>query len=252
MGTRMDFTCCFIGRAVASLGALAFIASCASAQSTKPGAPAAAPTETVQPSGPTCNAARTGGLVGADYSAALGARAAHAAGATSVRVLRPGEVHTMEFVESRLSIELDGAGRIWRGALRLGSVEASSELELGKCGLQARQAPDPLVVDEHLGHLPHGRAALLVEGLARSLVIDPDLLESQRPGLEQHLGRVALLAGRLGVHDDLQAHGPQSSGGIAGVHVTRQNPLYVCPLPPVRKAAAPEALPRMREPQTGS
>ncbi|KAI1697956.1 glyoxalase/Bleomycin resistance protein/Dioxygenase superfamily domain-containing protein [Ditylenchus destructor] len=101
-------------------------------------------------------------------------------------------------------------GRLAAGAvraLRLVSAQRGSAAELLERGLQAGDAAHALVVDEDLRHLAHGRAALLVEGEALSLVVDQDLLEGHAARLEQHLRRVALRAGGLGVDDDLEFHG---------------------------------------------
>ena len=71
-----------------------------------------------------------------------------------------------------------------------------SALQLDERCLQTGQAPHALVVDEDLGHLPHGGSALFVEGLALVFVIDLHLFEAQVPGLEEVLDGLALTCGK--------------------------------------------------------
>lgn len=54
-----------------------------------------------------CDATQAQGLVGQTYSDALGAQAQQDASARDLRVLRPNDMTTMEFVGERLNVELD-------------------------------------------------------------------------------------------------------------------------------------------------
>lgn len=54
-----------------------------------------------------CDATQAQGLVGQAYSDALGAQAQQDANARDLRVLRPQDMTTMEFVGERLNVELD-------------------------------------------------------------------------------------------------------------------------------------------------
>ena len=103
---------CFllIQRAALAAWAAACVTACAAPQSAS--TPAGHPEAGTGQRRPSCDAQRAAGLVGAQYSSEVAARAAQAAGASTVRVLRPGEVHTMEFVDSRLTIGVDSAGKV--------------------------------------------------------------------------------------------------------------------------------------------
>ena len=101
----------WIHRAAVAAAALTWLAACSATQPPSPAAGDGARGVGEQV-GADCNAPRASSLIGAPYSAESAARAAQAAGARTVRVLRPGEVHTMEFVATRLTIELDSAGAI--------------------------------------------------------------------------------------------------------------------------------------------
>lgn len=59
-----------------------------------------------------CNAQAAQFAVGQPYGAALAEQARLRAGAERVRALRPGDMVTMEFNARRLSLEVDGAGRV--------------------------------------------------------------------------------------------------------------------------------------------
>ncbi|MDB5679593.1 I78 family peptidase inhibitor [Sphingomonas bacterium] len=50
--------------------------------------------------------------VGRIYSAALGKRLMHVTGARTLRVIRPGQMVTMDFLEDRLNVHIDADGRI--------------------------------------------------------------------------------------------------------------------------------------------
>ena len=51
-------------------------------------------------------------LVGQTYTDALGKQAQEDAGANQVRVLKPNDVATMEFLGDRLNIEVDAKGAV--------------------------------------------------------------------------------------------------------------------------------------------
>lgn len=54
-----------------------------------------------------CDATQVQSLVGQAYTDALGSQAQQDASAKSLRVLRPGDMTTMEFVGERLNVEVD-------------------------------------------------------------------------------------------------------------------------------------------------
>jgi len=62
----------------------------------------------------TCDAAAAQFAVGQAWNTPLGESARQRAGADSVRALRPNQMVTMEFSDSRLNLELDGADRVTR------------------------------------------------------------------------------------------------------------------------------------------
>jgi len=64
------------------------------------------------PATSVCRADAAQDQVGRPYTDALGETARKATGATRLRVLRPGDMATMDFDPSRLNITLDGAGRV--------------------------------------------------------------------------------------------------------------------------------------------
>ena len=72
---------------------------------------AAAPAEATPPPG-ACDASQVQGLVGQAYSEAMQAQAKEDAGATDVRVLKPNQPVTMEFIGERLNIEIDEKGTV--------------------------------------------------------------------------------------------------------------------------------------------
>lgn len=55
----------------------------------------------------SCDATQVQSLVGQPYDDALGTQARQDAGARELRVLKPGDMTTMEFVGERLNIEVD-------------------------------------------------------------------------------------------------------------------------------------------------
>ena len=72
---------------------------------------AAAPAEATPPPS-TCDASQVQGLVGQTYTEAMQAQAKEDAGASDVRVLKPNQPVTMEFIGERLNIELDEKGAV--------------------------------------------------------------------------------------------------------------------------------------------
>jgi hypothetical protein len=61
-----------------------------------------------------CNATPLADLVGRPASQELGAEALRRSGSGTLRWIRPGDVVTMDYSESRLNIHLDGQGRVER------------------------------------------------------------------------------------------------------------------------------------------
>ncbi len=59
-----------------------------------------------------CDATQVQGLVGQAYTDETGEQARDDAAAQQLRVLKPGDMTTMEFVGERLNIELDEEGKI--------------------------------------------------------------------------------------------------------------------------------------------
>lgn len=59
-----------------------------------------------------CDASDLTFLIGKTLDATLSARARDASGAKSVRVIRPGQMVTMDYVPERLNIEVDATGNI--------------------------------------------------------------------------------------------------------------------------------------------
>ena len=83
------------------------------------GAPSfAEKTKTARPSLATppvmegCDASDLTFLIGKPLDDALTARAKDAAGATSVRVVRPGQMVTMDYLPERLNIEVDAGEKV--------------------------------------------------------------------------------------------------------------------------------------------
>lgn len=64
------------------------------------------------PAGGTCNAAPAQSFVGRTHDEALAEEVRRRTGSRTVRVLRPGQVVTMEYSEQRVNIELDAANRV--------------------------------------------------------------------------------------------------------------------------------------------
>lgn len=92
--------------------AVAFsLAACASAQPTAPRDPAPEPPSVTQ-RGDTCGARSVQDRVGRQYDESLRASIEEESGAAVVRVLRPGDMATMDHRPDRLNIRLDDSDRI--------------------------------------------------------------------------------------------------------------------------------------------
>ena len=90
-----------------SLASAAAMAGCA--------APAPAPAPVVAPrppSAPSCSTEAAKFAVGQPYTAQLEVVARHRAGASTSRVLKPGQAATMEFNGERLNLDLDARSRV--------------------------------------------------------------------------------------------------------------------------------------------
>lgn len=72
----------------------------------------APPPPRVTTEGSQCGARYVQDHLGSHYDAALGDSIREESGAEALRVLRPGEAHTMEYRAERLNIRLDDAGVI--------------------------------------------------------------------------------------------------------------------------------------------
>lgn len=81
-----------------------------------PDVPEAPPPPVIVPG--ECNAQAAQFAVGQPYNQPLGEQARTRAGAERLRVLRPGDMATMEYNARRLSIDIDAAGRV--AAVRCG------------------------------------------------------------------------------------------------------------------------------------
>ena len=73
---------------------------------------AAADADPTPPPPGSCDASQVQGLVGQTYSDAMQAQAKEDAGANDVRLLKPNQPVTMEFIGERLNIEVDDKGVI--------------------------------------------------------------------------------------------------------------------------------------------
>lgn len=87
------------------------LAACADPSPATPHAMPTDPPSTPTASGP-CHADGAQFAIGRVLDAALSRELARRANAQRVRVLRPGEMSTMEFDEGRLTLELDASGRV--------------------------------------------------------------------------------------------------------------------------------------------
>ncbi|MDZ7851921.1 MAG: I78 family peptidase inhibitor [Halomonas sp.] len=59
-----------------------------------------------------CGASRLQDRVGWEFDAAMGATLSEESGAEALRVMRPGEAHTLDYRAERLNVHLDERGRI--------------------------------------------------------------------------------------------------------------------------------------------
>lgn len=92
------------------LAAGLLLAGCG-ATSAPPAHEPAPPPPTVETSG-DCGAQRVQDRVGRDYTEALGEAIRAESGAGAMRVMRPGDVFTMEYRGDRINVRLDEGGRI--------------------------------------------------------------------------------------------------------------------------------------------
>lgn len=98
-----------------ALAALLLVTACASPEPVSgPAPPAAAPPPATEVPPGACQAAAAQSGVGQAYTEALSAQLQAAAGAKTVRVIRPGQAVTMDYRDDRLNLELDAAGKITR------------------------------------------------------------------------------------------------------------------------------------------
>lgn len=84
----------------------------AEAQQAAEAAATPAPQGTDAPPVGDCDATQVQGLVGQPYTDTLGDQARQDASAQQLRVLKPDDITTMEFVGERLNIELDENGTV--------------------------------------------------------------------------------------------------------------------------------------------
>jgi hypothetical protein len=95
-----------------SIVALAALAACAAPPPPPVAtAPASVVTRTPEPAA-RCVAEPAKFAVGQSYSAQLEAATRHRSGASSVRVLKPGQMATMEVDAGRLTLDVDARGRV--------------------------------------------------------------------------------------------------------------------------------------------
>lgn len=91
---------------------LSLITACsATTEPTVPREPAPKPPR-VTDGEDACGAARVQDRVGRHFDAALGASLREASGADVLRVMRPGEAHTLDYRAERLNVRLDEQDRI--------------------------------------------------------------------------------------------------------------------------------------------
>ncbi|MCH8686561.1 I78 family peptidase inhibitor [Pedomonas mirosovicensis] len=96
------------------LGAV-LLSACAAQTADTSGAGAAAPEATTAPAlSSSCDAEKVQDIVGQAYSDALAENARKASGATTLRIIRPGQAVTMDFRQDRLNLELDAEEKIVR------------------------------------------------------------------------------------------------------------------------------------------
>lgn len=76
-------------------------------------AAACAPVESMPtPISGKCDASAAQRLVGQSFRGGIGERARRATGSKAVRVIRPGQMATMDFREDRVNVSIDKRGRI--------------------------------------------------------------------------------------------------------------------------------------------
>ena len=95
-------------RSATFIGTTLLLVSACSSTPTRPAESAPAP------SGALCNAAPAQFALGRQADTSLVNDALTRAGAKTVRVLKPGQIVTMEFNAERLSLSVDDAGRVTR------------------------------------------------------------------------------------------------------------------------------------------
>jgi hypothetical protein len=93
---------CLVGFAAAWLGA------CAASTGSVAGPSTPAQRDTVESVRDACDSTKAQWAIGEQATDALLDRARQAAGARSARFLRPGQSITLEYLDSRLNLELDG------------------------------------------------------------------------------------------------------------------------------------------------
>ncbi|ANY16433.1 I78 family peptidase inhibitor [Bordetella pseudohinzii] len=98
---------------------LAGLAGCAANQRAASSSSApASPSGSMLPSGKSCDAQPAQNLVGQAFSESVGADVRGRTGSDSVRVLKPGQVMTLEYNPARVNVIVDGQGKI--SAIRCG------------------------------------------------------------------------------------------------------------------------------------
>jgi len=97
-----------MNRSLIALASLLVLAGCAGSGGQQAAAPAATPAASspsrVASAGGECNAQGLSALVGQSYSDSLAERARQQSGAGTLRVVRPGEVMTLEYNPQRVTI----------------------------------------------------------------------------------------------------------------------------------------------------
>jgi hypothetical protein len=70
------------------------------------------PTESGNPGAAACDASKAQHLVGQAGTEELAAEAKRLSGASTVRFLRPGQIVTMEYLDSRLNVQVDEQNKV--------------------------------------------------------------------------------------------------------------------------------------------
>lgn len=91
---------------------LSLLTACSAVPSPAVSRDAAPPLPRVTDNDDACGASRVQDRVGQDFDAALGATLQARSGAATLRVMRPGEAHTLDYRAERLNVRLDAEGRI--------------------------------------------------------------------------------------------------------------------------------------------